>query len=152
MSLNHLPPQNLKEALISAIPNCTTMVLGMMTLNLWIYGHLSWDNFFAALGPIYITAFSLDFFIVGPLVLGILKKYNAMKYMPWLRVGLMAAILTGLAPLIETGFVPKIGQYLMALPRNYIVALILQVFIAYRLGSAVLEKYRTVKSKVNIVK
>lgn len=145
-------PQNFKEALISAIPNCTTMVLGMMTMNLWIYGHLSWENFLFALGPIYITAFCLDFFVVGSFVMRILRRVNKMKYMPLLRVGLMAAILTGLAPVIETGYAPSFGQYFMALPRNYVVALFLQVFIAYRFGSWVLMRSRMVKSDVNVVK
>ena len=72
-STQHMPPQNLKEALISAIPNCTTMVLGMMTMNLWIYGHLTWMNFWGALLPIYATAFCLDLFFIGMLQLGSLK-------------------------------------------------------------------------------
>ncbi|MCM1225397.1 MAG: hypothetical protein NC548_64220, partial [Lachnospiraceae bacterium] len=42
-------PQNMKEALIMSLPNCTTMVLGMMTLNLWIYGALTGANFLHAL-------------------------------------------------------------------------------------------------------
>ncbi|MBQ8294503.1 MAG: hypothetical protein IJX89_03905 [Alphaproteobacteria bacterium] len=146
-------PQNLKEAFISAIPNCTTMVLGMMTLNLWIYGHLNWENFLAALGPIYVTAFSLDFFIVGPLVRRIVAKYNIYKYMPFIRVGIMAGILTGLAPVIETGVIPHLSQYLMALPRNYIAALLLQVFIALPFGLYVLGLWRAIhKQNVNVAK
>lgn len=145
-------PQNFKEAIISAIPNCTTMVLGMMTMNLWIYGHLSWANFFGALGAIYITAFTLDFFLVGPLVMRLVSKFNIQKYMPLFRVGLMAMILTGLAPIIETGYAPGVSQYLMALPRNYIVALILQVFVAYKFGCWTLAKYRLFKASVNVAK
>lgn len=140
---NNLGPQNLKEALVSAIPNCTTMVLGMMTLNLWIYGHLNWENFLSALGPIYVTAFSLDFFIIGPLVLRIVKKLNSFKFMPFIRVGFMAAILTWLAPVLETGYAPGFFQYIMALPRNYMAALLLQIFVAYRFGLYALIKYRS---------
>lgn len=150
--MSDLHPQNLKEALICAIPNCTTMVLGMMTLNLWIYGHLSWNNFWNALPAIYGTAFCLDFFIIGPLVMRVLNRMGKIKFMPFLRVGLMAAILTGLAPVIETGYAPNIHQYLMALPRNYLVALVLQVFVAYRLGTHVLAKYRLIKSSINVAK
>ncbi|MBP3397859.1 MAG: hypothetical protein J6K82_02925 [Alphaproteobacteria bacterium] len=145
-------PQNFKEAIISAIPNCTTMVLGMMTMNLWIYGHLSWENFLSALGPIYVTAFCLDFFVVGPIVMRGLQRVNKMKYMPLVRVGLMAAILTGLAPVIETGYAPSVVQYFMALPRNYVVALLLQVFVAYRFGSWVLVRSRMLKSGLNVAK
>ena len=147
-----LPPQNMKEAFISAIPNCTTMLLGMMTLNLWVYGHLTWGNFLGALVPMYLTAFCLDFFIVGPLVMRIVKRFQIMKFMPLIRVGLMAGILTGLAPVIETGFFPNLSQYLVALPRNYIVALLLQVLIAYKFGVYVLVRYRMVKSSINISK
>ena len=150
--MTNIYPQNFKEALISAVPNCTTMVLGMMTMNLWVYGHLSWGNFFAALVPIYMTAFCLDFFIVGPLVLRIVNRFNIHKFMPLIRVGLMAMILTGLAPVIETGYAPKLSQYLMALPRNYIVALLLQVFVAYRMGMAMLMRYRMIKSRVSMAK
>lgn len=145
-------PRNFKEAIISAIPNCTTMVLGMMTMNLWIYGHLTWENFWSALGPIYVTAFCLDFFIVGPIVLRFVRRFNIMKFMPLFRVGIMAVILTGLAPVIETGFAPDLSQYLMALPRNYIVALILQVGVAYRFGCAVLGRYQMYHSVPNVAK
>lgn len=150
MAALHL--QNFKEAIVSAIPNCTTMVFGMMTLNLWIYGHLTLDNFLAALVPIYVTAFTLDFFIIGPVVMRFVNRYTIQKFMPLFRVGLMAMILTCVAPVIETGYAPDFGQYLMALPRNYLVALLLQVFVAYRLGMKVLAKYRQIKSSVNVAK
>lgn len=141
-------PQNLTEAIVAAIPNCTTMVLGMMTLNLWIYGHLTWGNFWATLPVIYATAFCLDFFIVGPLVTRFVRRFDIGKYTPFMRVGVMAIILTGLAPVIETGFMPGATQYAMALPRNYIAALLLQVFIAMPLGLMMLGKYRRIKSDV----
>ena len=38
-------PENLKEALIISLPNAATMVLSMVTLNLWIYGELNALNF-----------------------------------------------------------------------------------------------------------
>ena len=41
-------PKNIKEAIIMSLPNCTVMVLGMMTLNLWIYG-----RYFNILGTNY---------------------------------------------------------------------------------------------------
>lgn len=146
-------PQNLKEMIISAIPNCAMMVLGMLTLNLCIYGHLSWENFLAAVGPIYITAFALDFLLVGPIVRRIVAKYNIYKYMPFIRVGFMAGILTGLAPVIETGIAPGIMRYLMALPRNYVAALVLQVFVAMPLGLYVLGVWREIhKQNVNVAK
>ena len=145
-------PENFREAIISAIPNCTTMVLGMMTLNLWIYGHLTLGNFLSALPVIYATAFCLDFFVVGPMVLRIVRRYNVMKYMPLLRVGIMAMILTALAPVLETGYAPSVGQYLIALPRNYLVALILQVGVAYRFGSYVLARYKSARPSVPVAK
>ena len=151
-NINKIYPQNFKEALICAIPNCTTMVLGMMTMNLWIYGHLNWNNFCSALVPIYITAFCLDFCVVGPMVMNFVNKFSMQKFMPIFRVGLMAGILTWLAPIIETGYMPSVSQYLMALPRNYIVALLLQVFVAYRLGIYVFVKYKLLKSSVNVAK
>lgn len=135
-------PQNLKEALVMSLPNCTTMVLGMMTLNLWIYGVLTWEHFWTALPRIYITAFVLDFCIIGPLVMRFVRKYNIQKFMPLIRVGAMAGILTFLAPIIETGYMPSGLRYITALPRNYIAALALQVIIAFPLGNYVLGMWR----------
>ena len=34
-------PNNLKEEILCALPNCATMAIGMMTLNLWIFNVLS---------------------------------------------------------------------------------------------------------------
>lgn len=135
-------PTNFKEAIISAIPNCTTMVLTMMTLNLYIYGHLTLANFVAAFPKIWLTAFCLDFFVVGPMVMRFVSRYNIRKYMPIFRVGLMAGILTFLAPLIETGMMIPGRWYLIAFPRNYIVALGVQVFLALPCGLYVLRRWR----------
>lgn len=135
-------PQNLKEALVMSVPNCTTMVLGMMTLNLWIYGALTWSHFFVALPRIYMTAFVLDFCIVGPIVMRIVRRYDIQKFVPLIRVGAMAGILTFLAPIIETGYMPSGLHYITALPRNYIAALALQVLIAFPLGNYVLGAWR----------
>ena len=135
-------PANFKEALVASIPNCTIMVLTMMTLNLYIYGHLTWMNFLAAFPRIWLVAFCLDFFIVGPFVIRIVSKYNIRKYMPLIRVALMAGILTFLAPLIETGMLIPARWYLVAFPRNYIAALCIQVFVALPFGLYVLAQYR----------
>ena len=140
-------PTNFKEALVSAIPNCTTMVLGMVTLNLFIYGHLTWGNFLHALPLIWPTAFLLDFVFVGPLVERIVRMLARPWLMPFIRVGLMAGILTALAPLIESGMYVQMRQYLIALPRNYVAALVLQIFIAMRIGLHVLAKYRVYINK-----
>jgi len=141
---NVIFPQNLKEALIASLPNCLTMVLGMMTLNLWIYGALSPANFMHAFPRIFAAAFILDFFFVGPICMRIVRKYNIFKYMPLIRVGMMAGILTAFAPVLETGYLPAVRNYFIALPRNYIVALALQVFVAMRMGLWVLGRYRRV--------
>ena len=150
--MNKKYPQNLTEAIVSAIPNCTTMVLGMMTLNLWIYGVLTWENFWATVPFIYGTAFCLDFFFVGPMVTRFVRKFNIYRYTPFIRVGVMAAILTFLAPLIETGFVVSLGRYVMALPRNYIAALLLQILVAMPLGLLVLARYRKLVSSLIVSK
>lgn len=136
-------PRDIKDALIGSIPNCTIMVLGMMTLNLWIYGALTWHHFLVALPRIWATAFILDFFIVGPFVMRIVGRFNIWKFMPLLRVGLMAGILTFLAPLIESGLVITGRWYLMAFPRNYIIALALQVLVAFPVGQWVLGRYQS---------
>jgi len=135
-------PQNMKEAVIASVPNCLVMVVGMMTMNLWIYGALTLENFLVTFPKIFCAAFLLDFFAVGPFVMRIVRKYNIVKYMPFLRVAIMAAILTFFAPVLETGYIPAFSQYITALPRNYIVALFLQVFVALRFGLGVLSVYR----------
>ena len=145
-------PVSLKEAVIAGIANCTTMVLAMVTLNLYIYGHLTLANFFGALGPIWLTAFCLDFFAVGPLVRRIVEKLRRPQLMPFIRVGFMAGILTALAPVIETGIVVPWRMYLIALPRNYVAALIVQVFVAMRIGLYVLAKYRALQNRATVSK
>ncbi len=132
----------MKEAVIASVPNCLVMVVGMMSLNLWIYGALTPAHFIHAFPKIFATAFLLDFFIVGPIVMRFVRRFNIIKYMPFFRVGLMAGILTFVAPVIETGYAPDLARYCVALPRNYIAALLLQVFVAMRFGLFVLGAWR----------
>lgn len=135
-------PQNLTEALVMALPNCMTMVLGMMTLNLWIYGALTLHNFLHALPLIFVTAFVLDWFVAGPVCVRAIRRGMNSRYMPLLRVGIMAGILTFLAPIIESGIVPPVHQYIVAFPRNYVAALILQIFVARHMGMGALSVFR----------
>lgn len=135
-------PTCLKEAIIASIPNCTAMVITMMSLNLYIYGHLTIANFIGAFWKIWLAAFMLDFFIVGPMIVRFVNRYSIQRYMPIFRVGLMAGILTCVAPLLEMGALVSLRHYLTALPRNYICALIFQVIIAMPLGLFVLDIYR----------
>ena len=135
-------PQSFKEAIIFSVPNAMTMVLGMVTLNLWIYGALTPGHFLRVVPMMFVVAFGLDFFIVGPLVQKFVMRHNISRWMPVFRVGLMAGILTFLAPIVEAGRIVSVNQYLTAMPRNYIVALVLQVFIAMRIGMYVFAKYK----------
>ena len=79
---------------------------------------------------------------MGPIAMRIIRKYNIQKFMPLIRVGFMAGILTFLAPILETGYMPSGLRYITALPRNYIAALALQVLIAFPLGNYVLGMWR----------
>ncbi len=135
-------PQNIKESVISAIPNCFVMATIMMNINLWIYGAWSWHNVMATFPIIYCGAFVLDFFIMGPLATKIVRRYNIMRYMIFIRVGLMAGTLTFLAPILESAYVPDFMRYITALPRNYIIALFTQAFIAMPFGMIALGWYR----------
>ena len=130
-------PQNIKEAIISAIPNCFTMATVMMNINMWIYGAWSWENVLTTFPIIYCTAFMLDFLVVGPFV----QRVCVPRYMIFMRVGMMAGILTFIAPILESGYVPTFMRYITALPRNYIIALITQAFIAMPFGMYVLGMY-----------
>ena len=140
-------PQNIKEAVIASVPNCLVMVIGMMSLNLWIYDALTVSHFLSAFPKIFLTAFLLDFFIVGPIVMRFVRRHNIIKFMPFFRVGMMAGILTLVAPILETGYVPDFSRYCVALPRSYIAALLLQVFVAMRFGLFVLSIWRKHISK-----
>lgn len=140
-------PQNMKEAIIASVPNALVMVLGMVTLNLWIYGALSLGHFMVVVPLMFAVAFSFDFFVVGPLVMNFVRRHNIMRTMPFIRVAIMAGVLTFAAPIIESGTVISAHQYLMAAPRNYIAALVLQIFIALPFGLFVLERARRVISK-----
>lgn len=135
-------PQNMKEAVIASVPNAFTMVVGMVFVNLWIYGALTPENFARVAPMMFVAAFSLDFFIIGPMVKRIVDKYGIQKFTPFIRVAFMAGILTFVAPMIEAGRVVSLSQYLTAAPRNYIVALFLQIFIAMRFGLYVFRTYK----------
>lgn len=140
-------PQNLKEAIIASVPNAMVMVLGMVTLNLWVYGALSFSRFAYVVPLMFVVAFSFDFFVVGPMVMNFVRRHNIMRAMPFIRVAIMAGVLTFVAPIIESGTVISAHQYAMAAPRNYIAALLLQVFIALPFGLFVLSRARRLSVK-----
>ncbi len=50
-------PRNFKEELIMSLPNGLTMAMGMMTINLWIYGALTMEKWVVTLPFIFMTAF-----------------------------------------------------------------------------------------------
>ena len=103
---------------------------------------MTWGHFAVVVPMMFVVAFSLDFFIVGPLVMRLIRRYNIMRAMPFIRVAIMAGILTFFAPILESGTVISGHQYIMAAPRNYIVALLLQIFIALPFGMLVLSRAR----------
>lgn len=140
-------PQNLKEAVIASVPNAALMVVGMVTLNLWIYGALTWGHFAVVVPLMFVVAFTYDFVVVGPMVARLVRKYNIGRAMPFIRVAIMAGTLTFVAPIIESGTVITAHQYIMAAPRNYVAALILQLFFALPLGLFVLECARRLNVK-----
>lgn len=137
-------PRNFKEELIMSLPNGLTMAMGMMTINLWIYGALTMEKWVVTLPFIFMTAFCLDFFIIGKIAMAISQKYNTWKYQPLYRVLMMAGILTFVAPIVESfgANIVSGAQYLTALPRNYMLALVLQVLVAMPLGNYVLGAYQ----------
>ncbi|MDE5615606.1 MAG: hypothetical protein K2I81_02110 [Alphaproteobacteria bacterium] len=132
-------PQNFKEAVIASVPNAALMVIGMVTLNLWIYGALSWGHFAVVVPMMFVVAFAFDFFIVGPMVMKFVRKHDIVRVMPFIRVAIMAGVLTFVAPILESGTVITAQQYVMAAPRNYLAALILQLFVALPFGLFVLQ-------------
>lgn len=140
-------PQNLKEAVIASVPNAALMVIGMVTLNLWIYGALTWGHFAVVVPLMFVVAFTYDFFVVGPMVMRFVRKHNIGRAMPFIRVAIMAGTLTFVAPIIESGTVVSAHQYIMAVPRNYVAALILQLFFALPLGLFVLDRARRLNVK-----
>lgn len=140
-------PQNMKEGVIASVPNAALMVIGMVALNLWIYGALSWGHFAVVVPMMFAVAFAFDFFIVGPMVMHFVKKHDIVRAMPFIRVAIMAGVLTFVAPIIESGTVISAYQYIMAAPRNYVAALILQLFFALPLGLCVLGWVRRLNMK-----
>ena len=135
-------PKNMKEAVIMSVPNAMTMVLFMVTINLWIYGALTASHFARVVPIMFVAAFALDFFIVGPFVTWLIEKLNIRRAMPIIRVAMMAGILTFVAPILEAGRIVSLHQYLTAAPRNYIIALLVQVLIAMPAGLMVLARYK----------
>lgn len=106
------------------------MVIGMMGLNLWIHGMLNVTTFCRGFMPIYAFAVVLNFFIVVPMVQRVAVRFGIMRYIPFMITACMAGTMTFVAPIIETGHVINLIQYLVAFPRNYIVAFVLQNVLA----------------------
>ena len=80
--------------------------------------------------PIYAFAVVLNFFIVVPLVQRVAVRFGLMRYIPFIMTACMAGTMTFVAPIIETGHVINLVQYLIAFPRNYIAAFLLQNMLA----------------------
>lgn len=137
-------PQNFKEYLILGISICAVMVLGMMSFNLFVNNALSINNLFPEYFVIFATAFLLDCLLVGLFSRWFIGKHKLYKYTTFLRVALMAGIMTFVVPLLEMGLVMSVEQYIITFSRNYIVALLLQIFVAMKFGLLVLAKYRLV--------
>lgn len=142
--MNQKYPQNLKEAIILGLVNSFIMVLGMMSFNLYLNDSLTVNNLIYGIGPVFVVAFLLSFLVVSKVVGFIVNKYKIYKFMPFLMVFFMAGIMSFLAPFIEIGSVMSLGQYLIVFPRNYVVALLLQVLISMPFALFVLSKYRVI--------
>lgn len=130
MSNIHIKPETKIESVIFCLANSFIMVIGMMTLNLWIHGALNVATFCGGFLPIYAFAVALNFFIVVPLVQRVAVRFGLMRYIPFMMTACMAGTMTFVAPIIETGHVINLVQYLIAFPRNYIAAFLLQNMLA----------------------
>ena len=60
-------PKNMKEAVVASVSNASVMVLGMVTLNLWIYGALTPGHFLRVVPMMFVVVFLFDFF-VAPII------------------------------------------------------------------------------------
>ncbi len=90
----------------------------------------------------FITARTLDIF-AEKTINKIVEKFKCYKIMLPLRVFMMAGILTFLAPIIESGNIVSGAQYLTALPRNFVLAFMLQRYIALPIGIQTMLKFRS---------
>lgn len=72
----------------------------------------------------------VEFFIVVPLVQRVAIRFGLMRYIPFMMTACMAGTMTFIAPIIETGHVINLAQYLIAFPRNYVAAFLLQHVLA----------------------
>lgn len=134
MSSVHIRPETKTESVIFCLANSFIMVIGMMGLNLWIHGVLNATTFCRGFMPIYAFAVVLNFFIVVPLVHHTVMRFGLMKYTPFIMTACMAGTMTFVAPIIETGHVINLSQYIIAFPRNYIIAFLLQNLVAMPLA------------------
>lgn len=137
-------PETKTESVIFCLANSLIMVIGMMGLNLWIHGVLSASTFCRGFLPIYAFAVMLNFFIVVPLVHRVAMRFGLMRYMPFIMTACMAGTMTFVAPIIETGYAINLLQYLIAFPRNYIAAFLLQNVVAMPFAVHVLLRIKRV--------
>ena len=130
MSNIHIKPETKIESVIFCLANSFIMVIGMMGVNLWIHGVLNATTFCRGFMPIYAFAVVLNFFIVVPMIQRVAVRFGVMRYIPFMMTACMAGTMTFVAPIIETGHMINLIQYLVAFPRNYIVAFVLQNVLA----------------------
>ena len=138
MSSVHIRPETKTESVIFCLANSFIMVIGMMGLNLWIHGVLNATTFCRGFMPIYAFAVVLNFFIVVPMVQRVAVRFGIMRYIPFMMTACMAGTMTFVAPIIETGHMINFIQYLVAIPRNYIVAFVLQNVLAISFAGHIL--------------
>lgn len=136
-------PENFKEQILFSISMCSLMVLGMMTYNLFLHNMFSFLNLKHNFLKIFIAAYLLDFLIVNRLTKFLVFKFKRQWLFPIIKVSFMVICMSCFAMLIEIGFVNNFfQQYFLAIPRNYFVALILQLIIVGPFSRKLLKIYR----------
>lgn len=130
------------ESVVFSIINTLVMVCGMLSFNLWIHDSLGLTTFLVSFLPIAMVAFAINFFIVAPLIKRIAAHWHIEKYIPFMMPFAMAGLMTFAAPIIEVGHAPSFVEYIIAFPRNYIAAFLLQLLVAMRFAIYVSTYFR----------
>ena len=130
------------ESVVFSVANTFIMVCGMLAFNLWIHDCLGVKMFLVSFLPIAVVAFAINFFIVAPLIKAAALRFHIEKYIPFMMPFAMAGLMTFIAPIIEVGRTPAFGEYIIAFPRNYIAAFLLQSLVAMRFAIYVLTHFR----------
>ena len=140
---NEQLPQNFREQIIFSITMCLIMVIGMLSYNLYLNDVFSLQNIKQHFLFTFVCAYLLNSLIILRITKCIMTYLKRQIFFPVINVAGMVLVMSFIGLSMEVGFEEYfIREYLVAISRNYFIALFLQLFVASPLSMLMLKTYR----------